>query len=79
MKISLIIFLIMALIGCTSINANLSTPPSKHDIIRPTTDKELIYEWQKSAIKIKEWQAWFNIQIGSNYYTNEIKNNTNEE
>ncbi len=56
--------------ACSSIQV-IATPPAEYIPNRPTTDKELITEWQQSLIKIKEWQTWYDIQVGSNYfYTN---------
>ncbi len=72
-KIKLITILILsvALIGCSTTTTTVARPPKAYHPSRPSTDKELIFEWQQSLIKIKEWQVWYDIQIGSNhFYTN---------
>ncbi len=66
-----LILLCLIICGCASIEYNLSSPPDKFTPNTPTTVKELSLEWQGSLIKIKEWQSWYDIQVGSNYfYTN---------
>ena len=70
MKILILIIFSLLTIGCSTIQV-ISTPPEPYSPTRPTTDKDLIKEWQGSLIKIKEWQSWYDIQVGSNFfYTN---------
>ena len=70
MKTLILILLSILFIGCCSPQV-ISTPPQVYIPTRPTTDKDLIKEWQGSLIKIKEWQSWYDIQVGSNFfYTN---------
>ena len=65
--IILCLFCLVITNGCTSIKT-ISEPPSAYIPNRPTTDKELISQWQGSLVKIKEWQTWYDIQVGSNYF-----------
>ncbi len=72
-KIILIITTATALFlaSCSNTKYAIASPPESYIPTTPTTDRELILEWQRSLIKIKEWQTWYNIQVGSNYfYTN---------
>ena len=46
----------------------LSAPPEIF-IIKPVTNRQdLMKRYQESIIKIGEWQLWYNIQVGTNYY-----------
>lgn len=70
--IILIIIYSIFIISCKTteyVTVPLTEPPS---IYNPsdniTTQKELLKEYQRSLIKISEWQKWYNIQIFSNYY-----------
>lgn len=63
----LLLLLLILNTGCASPQI-ISTPPEVFHPQRATTDKELIIEWQQSLIKIKEWQTWYDIQVGSNYF-----------
>lgn len=59
----------VSLISCKTLSViPFSTPPAMYKINRIETTKDFVFEYQKSIIKISEWQAWFNIQVGSNYY-----------
>lgn len=73
MKKLLLLLLLSISIGCATPQV-ISTPPDAFHPQRPTTDKQLISQWQMSLIRIKEWQAWYDIQIGSNYFFKEITN-----
>lgn len=46
----------------------LTTPPNKYYISDYKTKKELYYEYQNALMTIKEWQGWYNINAGSNFY-----------
>ena len=54
-KIILAIFLTIFFFGCCSIEATPS-PPELFEPGRPTNDKELLKEWQRSLMKIKEYE-----------------------
>ena len=68
----LLIFLLIFLAGCSTqvkyITIPMSRPPAMFIVEDIQTDKQLIKEYQKSIIKITEWQKWYNIQVGSNYF-----------
>ncbi|MEI0605206.1 hypothetical protein R4K55_13400 [Brachyspira alvinipulli] len=70
MKYILIIILSIFIVSCQTakyVTIPLSEPPN---IYKPneniTTQKELLKEYQRSLIKIAEWQKWYNVQIYSN-------------
>jgi len=63
----LLLLLLIINIGCATPQV-ISTPPQAYHPTHPSTDKELLFEWQSSLIKIKEWQVWYDIQVGSNYF-----------
>lgn len=74
-KILLIIFLFIFLVSCTTVKyagVPLSAPPSfYYPYTNIQTKKDFFKEYQRSLIKIKEWQKWYDIQISTNYfYTN---------
>ena len=75
----LFIFLLFFLAGCSTqvkyITTPMSRPPAMFIVEDIQTDKQLIKQYQKSIIKITEWQKWYNIQVGSNYFkfTNNIE------
>ena len=75
----LLIFLLIFLAGCSTqikyITTPMSRPPAMFIVDDIKTDKQLIKGYQKSIIKITEWQKWYNIQVGSNYFkfTNNIE------
>ena len=46
----------------------LSTPPEIFIIKSVTNRQDLMRRYQESIIKIGEWQLWYNIQAGTNYY-----------
>ena len=66
----LLLFIFLA--GCSTqvkyITTPMSEPPAIFIVEDIQTDKQLIKEYQKSIIKITEWQKWYNIQVGSNYF-----------
>ena len=68
----LLIFLLIFLAGCSTqvkyITIPMSRPPAMFTLEDIQTDKQLIQGYQKSIIKITEWQKWYNIQVGSNYF-----------
>lgn len=67
-----LLFLFIFLVGCSTqvkyITTPMSRPPAIFIVEDIQTDKQLIKEYQKSIIKITEWQKWYNIQVGSNYF-----------
>ncbi|WP_028328779.1 hypothetical protein [Brachyspira alvinipulli] len=70
MKYILIIILSAVIVSCQTtkyVTVPLSEPPN---IYKPndniTTQKQLLKEYQRSLIKITEWQKWYNAQIYSN-------------
>ena len=80
MKYRLIFWLLLIfLAGCSTqikyITTPMSRPPAMFTLEDIQTDKQLIKQYQKSIIKITEWQKWYNIQVGSNYFkfTNNIE------
>lgn len=74
MKLKYIFFLLFLvfLAGCSTqikyITIPMSEPPAIFIVEDIQTDKQLIQGYQKSIIKITEWQKWYNIQVGSNYF-----------
>ncbi len=66
----LLLFIFLA--GCSTqvkyITTPMSRPPAIFIVEDIQTDKQLIQGYQKSIIKITEWQKWYNIQVGSNYF-----------
>lgn len=66
----LLLFIFLA--GCSTqvkyITTPMSEPPTVFIIDDIKSDKQLIKSYQKSVIKITEWQKWYNIQVGSNYF-----------
>ena len=74
MKLKYIFFLLFLvfLAGCSTqvkyITIPMSEPPAMFIVENIQTDKQLIQGYQKSIIKITEWQKWYNIQVGSNYF-----------
>lgn len=66
----LLLFIFLA--GCSTqvkyITIPMSEPPAIFIVEDIQTDKQLIKQYQKSIIKITEWQKWYNIQVGSNYF-----------
>ena len=67
MKKLLLLLLLILNTGCATPQI-ISTPPGAYVPSRPTNDKELITQWQQSLMKIKEWQSWYDIQVGTNYF-----------
>ena len=74
-----LLLLLIFLAGCSTqvkyITIPMSRPPAMFTLEDIQTDKQLIKQYQKSIIKITEWQKWYNIQVGSNYFkfTNNIE------
>lgn len=74
-----LLLLFIFLVGCSTqvkyITIPMSRPPAMFIVEYIQTDKQLIKQYQKSIIKITEWQKWYNIQVGSNYFkfTNNIE------
>lgn len=56
----------------------LSTPPLKYYISDYKTKKELYFEYQHALKTIKEWQLWYNVNTGSNFYNYKDITNLNE-
>lgn len=67
-----LLFLFIFLVACAAqvkyITIPMSRPPTMFIVEDIQTDKQLIKGYQKSIIKITEWQKWYNIQVGSNYF-----------
>lgn len=66
-KILLIILLIILVTSCTTVKyvtVPLSLPPEAYKITEGQikTQKELFKEYQKTLIKLNEWEAWYSIQ-----------------
>lgn len=66
-KLLLIIFLLIFFTSCTTVKyvtVPLSPPPEPYEIemgqIR--SQKQLFKEYQKTLIKLNEWEAWYSIQ-----------------
>lgn len=59
----LLLFIFLA--GCSTqvkyITTPMSRPPAMFIVEDIQTDKQLIKQYQKSIIKITEWQKWYNI------------------
>lgn len=59
------LLLLIFLAGCSSVKyvtVPMSDPPEiyKPNIIK--TEKDFLYEYKRSLMKISEWQNWYNIQ-----------------
>ena len=71
MKYILIIILSIFIVSCQTtkyVTIPLSEPPNfykPNDNI--TTQKQLLKEYQRSLIKITEWQKWYNIQVHNKF------------
>ncbi|OEJ15494.1 hypothetical protein BFL38_14510 [Brachyspira hampsonii] len=72
-KILLLLFLIIFFISCTTkyVTVPLSTPPEAYKITewQIKTQKDLFKEYQKTLIKLNEWEAWYSIQTNINKLT----------
>lgn len=59
----------------------LTVPPDPYRINQMNSAQDLVFEYRRAIMKISEWQVWYDIQIGSNYYrggtTNTNSNITN--
>lgn len=68
----ILILITILILGCKSTvkyrTIPLTTPPEKYYIDDYTTKKELYFEYQKSLMRIKEWQLWYNVNTKSDYY-----------
>lgn len=59
-------------LSCSSINksvCDLTPPPSIYIIKNIKTKKDLLKNYKNATIKISHWQNWYNIQVGSNYFS----------
>ena len=59
-------------LSCSSINksvCDLTPPPSIYIIKDINTKKDLLKNYKDATIKISHWQNWYNIQVGSNYFS----------
>lgn len=59
-------------LSCSSINksvCDLTPPPSIYIIRDVKTKKDLLKNYKNATIKISHWQNWYNIQVGSNYFS----------
>lgn len=59
-------------LSCSSINksvCDLTPPPSIYIIRDVKTKKDLLKSYKDATIKISHWQNWYNIQVGSNYFS----------
>ena len=66
-KILLIILLIIFVTSCTTVKyvtVPLSPPPEHYSITEGQikTQKDLFKEYQKTLIKLNEWESWYVIQ-----------------
>ena len=66
-KALLIIFLLIFFVSCTTVKyvtVPLSTPPEPYSIAEGQikTQKDLFKEYQKTLIKLNEWESWYVIQ-----------------
>ena len=89
-RLLIFLFFILLVIGCQSqveyVRVPMSTPPEKYFILDYNSKNTFELEHINALKKIAEWQAWYNIQVKSNYFnysSNEIYNfysnsNTNE-
>lgn len=67
----LFLFLIMFFTSCTTVKyvtVPLSPPPEPYSINEGQikTQKDLFKEYQKTLIKLNEWEAWYFIQTNIN-------------
>ena len=71
-KLSVLVFSALILTSCQAqvkyVKIPLSTPPEIFIIKSVTNRQDLMKRYQESIIKIGEWQLWYNIQAGTNYY-----------
>lgn len=59
-------------LSCSSVSNNvcdLIPPPSIYIIRDVKTKKDLLKSYKDATIKISHWQNWYNIQVGSNYFS----------
>ena len=58
----------------------LTTPPEPYRINQMNSAQDLVYEYRRAIMKISEWQVWYDIQVGTNYFrggttnTNSVQN-----
>ncbi|MDA0039030.1 hypothetical protein OFR43_14595 [Brachyspira hyodysenteriae] len=66
------LFSALILVSCSTkikyVKVPLSKPPEIFIIKSVTNRQDLMRRYQESIIKIGEWQLWYNIQAGTNYY-----------
>ncbi|WP_297285605.1 hypothetical protein [uncultured Brachyspira sp.] len=48
---------------------DLTPPPSIYIIRDVKTKKDLLKNYKDATMKISHWQNWYNIQVGSNYFS----------
>ena len=71
MKLIIVFVLGLFISGCSSVKyvtVPLSKPPEIYNPNKIYTEKDFLKEYKRSLIKISEWQNWYNIQVGSNYF-----------
>lgn len=75
-KISIVLLISLLInlffLSCSSVNnnvCNLPPPPSIYIIRDVKTKKDLLKSYKDATIKISHWQNWYNIQVGSNYFS----------
>ncbi len=66
------LFINLFFLSCSSVSNNvcdLTPPPSIYIIRDVKTKKNLLKSYKDATIKISHWQNWYNIQVGSNYFS----------
>ena len=66
------LFINLFFLSCSSVSNNvcdLTPPPSIYIIRDVKTKKDLLKSYKDVTIKISHWQNWYNIQVGSNYFS----------
>ncbi len=66
------LFINLFFLSCSSVSNNvcdLTPPPSIYIIRDVKTKKDLLKSYKDATIKISHWQNWYNIQVGSNYFS----------
>ncbi|MEI0799686.1 hypothetical protein R4Q14_15365 [Brachyspira intermedia] len=64
-EIRFLLLLLIFLGGCSSvkyITVPMSSPPEVYKPNTADTEKDFLYEYKRSLMKISEWQNWYNIQ-----------------
>ncbi|PCG20582.1 hypothetical protein [Brachyspira sp. G79] len=67
----LFLFLLIFSVSCTTVKyvtVPLSPPPEPYIVSEGQikTQKDLFKEYQKTLIKLNEWEAWYSIQTNTN-------------